>query len=71
MKAKVTELDQFTEGMGKEIASQIIDEGTLKNSVSIFGDHIDQMRSKLQDTADAAPGIAARFTDAIRASGQK
>src|SRR4029077_2150083 len=42
MKAKVTELNQFTEGMGKEIASNIIDEGTLKNQEKIFSDTIDE-----------------------------
>jgi hypothetical protein len=70
MKAKVTELDQFTENMGHEIATQIVDEGTLKNSVNIFSNTIDEMRTKLQETADAAPGLAAKFTDAIRASGE-
>lgn len=71
MKAKVKELDDFTQGMGQDIASQIIDQGTLKNSADVFSNTIDEMKQKMQDAADAAPGMAAAFTDAMRATSEQ
>ena len=68
MKDKVSELDTFTEGMGQKIASQIIDQGTLKGQAKIFADTIDEMRTKLQEAGESKPGIAGSFVDQVRAA---